>query len=205
MNPIQNCHRLLNKLCWTVEQRDIFASGITQPRPHTSICAMPGFVIVFHSKHFSCYFTAQSMSIICLTSTKTLFLLIPCVKGSLILFSCKGLLQPPPLLSGKSQSLCSPIPAFHKMHLRLLCGPWLNVATRLASILLTSLRPWRRVSTCRWHAGNGSCLVFSCAAWPGIAQASASQLKPHVCQGHANKWPVWTKELLHLQTLHRMI
>lgn len=28
-----------------------------------SICAKPGFVIVFHSKHFSCYFTAQSMSI----------------------------------------------------------------------------------------------------------------------------------------------
>lgn len=205
MNPIRNCHRLLNKLCWTVEQRDIFASGITQPRPHMSICATPGFVIVFHSKHFSCYFTAQSMSIICLTSTKMLFLLIPCVKVAQYFFFLQRIITKKPLLSGKSESLCSPMPVFHKMHLRLLCGPWLNVTTRLASILLTSLRAWRRVSTCRWHAGNGSWFVFSCVPWPGIARASASQLEPRVCQGRANKWPVWTKGLLHLQTLHRMI
>lgn len=63
MNPIRNCRRLLNKLRGTVKQRDIFASGITQQRPRTSIWAKPGFVIVFHSKHFSRYSTAQSTPI----------------------------------------------------------------------------------------------------------------------------------------------
>lgn len=65
MNPTQNCHRLLNKLCGTAEQRDVFASGTTQPRPHTSSCAKLGLVIVFQHEHF-----CSKMSIPSLTPTK---------------------------------------------------------------------------------------------------------------------------------------
>lgn len=52
MSLTRNCHRLLNKLCGTVEQRDIFASGIAQQRPHTSSCAKLGLVIVFQPRAF---------------------------------------------------------------------------------------------------------------------------------------------------------
>lgn len=123
MNPIRNCHRLLNKLCWTVEQRDIFASGITQRRPHTSICAKPGFVIVFHSEHFSCYFPPQRVSITQPNFHQNAVLAKTMHKGNLtILFPAKDGYRKPSFV-GEIVAFVLTDFVFHKMHLRLLCGP----------------------------------------------------------------------------------
>lgn len=146
MNPIRNCRRLLNKLRGTVEQRDIFASGITQRRPRTSICAKPGFVIVFHSKHFSRYFTAQSTPITQPNFNQNATLANTTRKGNLTIlfyfFFLERMITGNPPLSRKSSPLRSPIPLFPKSHLRLPRGPQrLNVVTELTSTRLTSLRP----------------------------------------------------------------
>lgn len=205
MNVIRNCHRLLNKLCWAVEQRDIFASGITQQRPHTSICAKLGFVIVFQSKHFFCYCPAQSTSITQSNFNQNTILTNTRWKDNLICYLfifCKGLLQETLFFQG-NHSLCA-----HQSLYFIKCT-WdcsvaqrLNVMTQLASILLTSLRPWRWFSTCRLHTGNGSWPVLACIPQSEIAWASVSWRELYVCQGPARKWPAWMKELLHLQTLH---
>lgn len=46
---------------------------------------------------------------------------------------------------------------------------------------------------------------LACVSVYTMAKYHQGQYEPHVCQGGANKWPVWTKELLHLQTLHSTI
>lgn len=144
MKWIRNCHRLLNKLCWTVEQRDIFASGNTQQRPHTSICAKLGFVIGFHSKHFSCYFTTPSTSITQSNFSQNTTLANTTWKGNLIIylfFWLQRIVKRNPLLRGNHTLCAHSFPHFTKCTWELSVAQRTDVMTQLTSILLTSLRP----------------------------------------------------------------